>query len=279
MTATITAPGVYELPEAEYHAHPALSSSGARKLLPPSCPALFRYEQDNPPPTRRVFEIGHAAHALALGTGPELVKIDADEWRTNAIKAEVAEVRARGAVPLKPDQFEHIHAMAKALRANPIASALLYDNGGQSESSLFWTDERTGVDRRARFDLLPERSDGRMIIPDYKTADSAAEEKFVKSIVNYGYHQQGSWYLDGAEACGFGDDAQFVYIVQEKSAPYLVNVIGLPEIFIRIGRILNRRAIDLFAECTRTDTWPGYSSDVVYPSPPFWYVNQFEEQL
>ena len=32
------------MPEVEYHAHPALSSTGARKLLPPSTPARERAE-------------------------------------------------------------------------------------------------------------------------------------------------------------------------------------------------------------------------------------------
>lgn len=41
-TWTITEPGVYDLPAEVYHADPveggSLSSTGARKLLPPSCP-------------------------------------------------------------------------------------------------------------------------------------------------------------------------------------------------------------------------------------------------
>ncbi|MGW9447058.1 hypothetical protein, partial [Bacillus mobilis] len=59
MTATdertlsaITRPGVYDgIPEAVYHRDPvpggSLSSSGARKLLAPSCPALFKYDQEH----------------------------------------------------------------------------------------------------------------------------------------------------------------------------------------------------------------------------------------
>ncbi|MBO0827768.1 MAG: hypothetical protein J2P24_08300 [Streptosporangiales bacterium] len=48
----ITEPGVYNLPAAVYHADPvpggSLSQSGAKKLLPPSCPALYRYWADHP---------------------------------------------------------------------------------------------------------------------------------------------------------------------------------------------------------------------------------------
>ena len=51
---------VENMPEAEYHAHPALSSTGARRLLPPSCPALFAYEREHPPQPKAAFEHGRA---------------------------------------------------------------------------------------------------------------------------------------------------------------------------------------------------------------------------
>jgi hypothetical protein len=51
--ALITEPGVYDIAEDHYHADPvpggSLSNSGAKKLLPPSCPAKFAYEREHPP--------------------------------------------------------------------------------------------------------------------------------------------------------------------------------------------------------------------------------------
>lgn len=278
MTATVTrAPGVHEISEVDYHSDPALSSSGARKLLPPSCPALFKYEQENPPGPRAVFDIGHAAHKLALGIGPEIVELPYDSMRTNAAKDFDAAARAAGKVPLKAEDYAMVTAMAAALHAHPIASALISD--GQPEASIFWDDAQSGVQRRARLDWLPAMNDGRPVLFDYKTVRSADPEKFVRSIIDYGYHLQGSWYLDAAKAIGFGDDAKFLFVCQEKVAPYLVTVIGLTEYAERIGRILNRRAIDIFAKCTETDTWPGYSDEVEYPSLPHWYATQFEENF
>jgi hypothetical protein len=119
----LSEPGVYDIPEDAYHRDPvpggSLSASGAKKLLPPSCPALFHHELRNPEPPKRVFELGSAAHKLVLGSGPELVRIDADEWRTNAVKAEVAAARDRGAIPLKPAAYDAVHQMAAALRSHP----------------------------------------------------------------------------------------------------------------------------------------------------------------
>src|SRR3954471_5458063 len=104
-SVVVTEPGVYpDIPELAYHAdcvsEGSLSCSGAKKLLPPSCPALFKWERENPPPPKRQFDFGHAAHKLVLGVGPELVGVDAPDWRTNAAKAQRDEARARGAVPL-----------------------------------------------------------------------------------------------------------------------------------------------------------------------------------
>lgn len=167
--AAAFAPGVYDIPADEYHAdRTSLSSSGARKLLPPSCPALFRWEQDHPQPPKKTFEIGTAAHQMVLGAGPELVVVDRERWDTNAVKAEVAAIRETGAVPLKPSQYAEIKAMAAALRAHPLAAALLDPEYGKPEQSLFWRDPETGVNCRARLDWLPDSDGGRMLAPDYK---------------------------------------------------------------------------------------------------------------
>lgn len=280
MTATITQPGVYDMPEAEYHAHPALSSTGARKLLPPSCPALFKYEQEHPPAPKAVFDIGHAAHRLALGVGPEIVELPYDSMRSNAAKDFDADARAHGKIPLKVDDFAMVTAMGRALLAHPLAAKLFEPGPGKPEASLFW-DDPIGVQRRARLDWLRDSGRERLIIPDYKSARSADPDQFVKSAADYGYHQQGAWYLDAATALELDDKPMFVFVVQEKTAPYLVSVIELDEYALRIGRHLNHRAIRTFSECTSSGVWPGYVSntDVALTSLPFWYERKFEDEL
>jgi hypothetical protein len=263
--APITEPGIYQMTNDVYHSHRyALSSSGARKLLPPSCPAIFRYEQDNPQPVKKVWDIGNAAHKLVLGNGPTLVQIDAEEWRTNKVKDEVADVRAAGNIPLKPSEYRQVHDMADALRRHPVASLLFDPERGTPEQSLFWRDDRTGVMRRARLDWLPSPRTGRLIIPDYKTCRSANPEKLAKDIDEYGYHQQDDTYRSGAQALGIADDAAaFVFVCQEKTAPYVITVVEVTATARRIGAARNRRALETFAECTASGYWPGYSDDVV----------------
>ncbi|MGW1158462.1 PD-(D/E)XK nuclease-like domain-containing protein [Streptomyces sp. NPDC002513] len=278
----ITEPGIYNLTNDEYHAQrDSLSSSGARMLLPPSCPALFRYAQDNPNEPKKTFEIGTAAHKLVLGEGPDLVLVDADKWTTNAVKAEVAAIRDEGGIPLKHAEYEQVHAMADALRRHPVAAALFDPARGKPEQSLFWRDRQTGVMRRARFDWLPDARAGRLIIPDYKTCRSAEPAALARAVEEFGYHQQDDWYRAGARALGLADDsAAFVFVCQEKTPPYVVTVVEMDAEARRIGAARNRRALEIYAECTGAGHWPGYSDEIAYLSLPTWAaIRDTEEYL
>ncbi|NUS76671.1 MAG: hypothetical protein HOV70_10790 [Streptomyces sp.] len=277
------APGLYpDLPIETYHGDRAsLSSSGARSLLAPSCPARFRYEQDHPRPRKTVFDFGTAAHRVVLGDGPELVAVEADDWRTKAARAERDQVEAAGGVALLADDYDQVHAMADAIRRHPVASALFAPGSGRPEVSVFWEDRPTGVRRRARFDWLPNPSGGRLIIPDYKTCRSAEPSALAKAMHDYGYQQQADWYRAAARAEGLGDkDAAFVFVCQEKTAPYLVTVFEPDMTALRIGAAKNRRAIETYARCVETGHWPGYTDEIAYLSLPVWAeIRDAEEYL
>lgn len=270
--------GIRDMTNGEYHAQPSLSSSGARKLLPPYCPAIFKWEQDHPKFTD-TFDFGHAAHKMVLGDeSTKLVQVDAADWRTKAAKDARDEARAAGAVPVLTADYEVVTAMAAAIKAHPIASALLRPGAGEPEKSLLWQDDDSGVWRRARLDWLPHPVKGRrLIVPDYKTCRSANPETFARSAADYGYHQQAAWYLDGIRALKLGEDPAFVFIAQEKVAPYLVTVIELNETAMTIGRNLNRWAINTFKQCTETNTWPGYSEGIELVSLPAYYEKRHDE--
>jgi hypothetical protein len=282
MTAATFEAGLYlDMTPEDYHADPvpggSLSSGGARRLLPPGCPALFKYERDHTVPTRRVFEIGHAAHAEALGTGPELVDMGPDDWRTNAIKAKVAEARERGAVPLKTPEYQMIRDMAKVLREHEIAGPLLAMQG-HAEASIFW--QQYGIWRRARLDWLTDYA-----VVDYKTADTVEPGALERAMHRYGYYAQGDWYLDAARAVGF-DPTAFFLIAQEKTAPYLVTVADPDHNALKVGRMRNREAIDIYRECAATGIWPAYpllygdagrhtGNEVAHLALPAWVETQY----
>lgn len=277
MTEIPAEDGVYsDLPEGVYHSdRNSLSSSGARQLLPPSCPAIFREQQLHRPESKPQFDFGHAAHKLILGKGQEIVSIPHEDWRTKQAKELRDQAYADGKTPLLERDVKTAEAMARKVLEHPRAEALL--SAGDAEISGYWHDE-TGVRLRYRTDWL-HPGQQRIIAVDYKTSSSAHPKHFAKAAADYGYHQQAAWYLDGLAATGVSDDAAFLFIVQSKTPPHPVSVIELNQRAIELGRALNRQAINLYAECVANDHWPDYGHNIHLIELPTWAVYQQESIL
>ena len=261
----ITRPGRYDgMPAEVYHADPvpdgSLSSSGCKKLLPPSCPALFRYAPDK---TSRRFDLGTAAHSMVLGAGDPLHVIDAPNWKKQAPRDEAIAAKAAGEVPVLTHQHEQVKAMAAALEQHTTARQLLTPGSGLAEQSVFWYDAEFGIWRRARIDFLPWGApSGLVILPDYKTCESADPEGFARSAARYGYHQQGSWYSEAVRTLMPGADVRYCFICQEITYPYLVETYYLHPAAIDEGTWLNRQAMEVYRDCTASGVWPGYNPDM-----------------
>jgi hypothetical protein len=260
---TITEPGRYlDLDESEYHADPvpetSLSVSGAKRLLRTS-PARWKHEQANPT-TKKVFDFGHAAHAKVLGVGAPVAAIPADllasngAASTNAAKEWIAEQRAAGVVPLKAEEVAVIDAMAKALESHDQARELFAD--GVPEQSLFARCPETNVMLRARLDWTTVWRDVPVIV-DYKTTDDANPDEFRWQARRFDYHMQDVWYRELADALT-GTPHGFLFVVQEKTDPYLVSVIQLGDTTRERGAERNRQAREIYLDCMTRDHWPAY---------------------
>ena len=277
------------MPEALYHGHGALSSSGAKKLTEPSTPAHFRQWRDEPRAPKATFDIGSAAHTVVLGTGKPLHVVEATAWTTKAAKEERTLARELGRIPVLEQQYEEVQAMADAIRAHPVASLLFqrqrYEAGqlieatGTAEVSLFWRDELAGIDKRCRLDWLSSRltGSGVLMVPDYKTCVSASDEACDRALRDYRYHQQAEWNL----SCGLSGGAPvlFVFVFQEKSAPYLVNVRAVSEQTLRVAQYKNWQAARLFRECSESGVWPGYPERIGFASLPYWDLKRELEEM
>jgi hypothetical protein len=278
----ITEPGVYDMTDADYHQDPvkggSLSSTGARRLLAPSCPAKFRWYADHPE-IKPEYDFGHAAHRAVLGIGAEIAVFSYDSWRTNAAKNDKAAAREAGLVPMLEADSDIVTAMATALRAHPVAARLFRPGHGTPEQTLVWRDRQTGVMRRARLDWITGGNSRKLIIADYKTCDRADPASCARSIFTYGYHAQGDWYRDGAFELGLDNGAGigFVLVFQEKTAPYVVTVVEPDPDALLWGGVLNTKAIDVYRHCLATDTWPGYAdTDLVLAGLPPYALTGYE---
>lgn len=293
---TITEPRlVPDLDEVDYHADPvpkdiggSLSQSGAKLLIPPSTPAHFRWSQDHPQAYKRQFAVGKAVHCKVQGVQApvEVVQAknkkgepyDARDYATVSAQQHRDEIHERGLIPLLRSEFDECEAMAEAVLAHPLASVLFEQGYGTPEVSAFWRDPETNVMLRCRYDWLPDERGGRVIVPDLKTARSANPDTFGKSAADFGYFMQDPHYLDGLAAHGIGNrDNAFIFVLVEKTPPYLVSVVQLTEEDRALGRRLMRRAIDTYARCMEADEWPGYTTEVASVSLPYWFHRLHEE--
>ncbi len=292
MTTEVTEPGTYDLPPEVYHGDPvpggSLSSGGAKLLLPPSCPAKFRYWADNQRPTKPEFDFGHAAHKLILGAGPDIEVVtgsgkDPNSWRTDDDREAVQAAHDAGRIPVKPKVMEQAEAMAAAVRAHPVAGPLFEPGTGHAEQSLFWVDAEFGVWRRARPDWLPawRTPEGLLLVPDYKTCRDADPASLERALVDLGYDQQADWYSAAAVALGLAraEELEFLFVFQEKDPPHVITVMRAGAGALERGRARNRKAMHLYRRCSERGVWPGYVEGVGLLSLPRWTQREFDDDM
>lgn len=269
---------LYGVPDDEYHAGAVrtpgrmqVSQSLLKLLRPPSTPKHFRHRLTHPEPSSNAFDVGRAAHTMALGVGEPMAACPDEFLSSNGAMttklaiAWCAEQREMGVVPLNPRDFAMVQGMAEALVAHERIAEILTAPGNAAEVSAFAP--ICGVDDvwfRARFDLLG----GQMW--DYKTTKCAAPAAFEKSIWTYGYHVQDFVYRSVHSAITGVDVDPIIFIAQEKEPPYLVSTMRASEPLRRLAERETRDALALLARCLETDTWPGYPDEVVDAQPPRW---------
>lgn len=250
---------VHDLEEISYHAHPALSSTGARDLL--KSPAHFRHRMTTPRQDTAAFDLGSAVHAKVLGVGWDVIELDYPDFKTKAARDARDEARAGGGIPMLAKDMQPVHAITEAVLAHGEARALL-ELPGHREASVFGTSPE-GVDMRARFDILTDNRLG----TDLKTTLDASPDGFTKSIGTFRYDVQAGHYADTYLFSEGIELDQFKFIAVEKTAPHFVAVYTLDAWSLRIGRDYARRARDLYAEAAAAGHWPAYEGDNNIESP------------
>lgn len=267
-----------DLPFDQYLSLERLSPSGA-KLLARS-PAHFAWNRANPAPETPALRIGKALHSLALEGRPafDLAFAVAPECdrRTKEGKALWADFTAasEGRTLLTATEAELVEGMAGGILSHPLVPALIEE--GEAELSAIWTDPASGAPCKGRFDLA-RLADGCLL--DVKTSLSAAPGDFARSVLGYSYHVQGAAYESGSKALG-AEIRDFLFVVVEKTPPYLSAVYRLPDSFLELGRRQWANACRIYAECRERDDWPGYPPAITELDLPSWaWTDEPTEEL
>lgn len=267
-------PGIYpDIENDAYHAGPGISKSGLWTIYTKT-PAHYRFaeREENP-----AFDFGTACHFAIL----EPQKFEASvmrgpvDRRGNNWKDAQAEAANSKRLLLTAGDYDATLTIRDAVHADAWLNSLIVSPHSEIEHSSYWIDEETGVLCRSRPDLY--RADLGIIV-DVKSTASAHPEDFARSVVNYGYHAQEAWYSDGHRANGRPVEG-FVFLAWEKKAPFVTARYELPPSIVAEGRAICRKALATYADCTRTDTWPGYSGEITELAFKRWSYSETEPAL
>lgn len=246
--------------EQEYRQSPGISRSELWRLNPDNggTPEKFRWAQEHPEEPTPAPIFGQFVHKMLLEPDSVLDEFDLPpivNMRTKEGKQKYNDFVESlcGKKEVSAASYALALDMVSALIERPFVSRLL---DGEREKPLFWTDALTGEACKVRLDALTEIN-GAPVIVDYKTAQDASLEGFARHAIKYGYDLQAGMYSEAVEVTT-GKKPRFVFIVQEKEAPYTVNIVEADELFIQRGKDKFRELIGIYHECQQTGNWYGY---------------------
>jgi hypothetical protein len=268
---------------AEYHAdpcaQPSLSASIARELIHKSPlhawqvhPKLGNLQREE---TESASD-GTLIHALMLGEGMDgIAVLDVKDFRTKAAQEARDAAAAAGKTVVKAADFAAAEIVADELKVRLARKGIKLT--GSSEQKVQWTEETEedgSVLCRGMIDhLVMHFTDVTgATIYDLKTIRSAHPKTVQRHILEYGYDIQEAAYRSAVghivpEAIGRID---LVFLFCEIEPPYDVYPTRLNGQWRAHGQNKWERACRTWAQCLKTDTWPGYSSGITEIEMPPW---------
>lgn len=285
MTARITKPGVYSLSPSAYHddpvCEPSLSSSIARLLLTRSpLHAWHNHKRLNamqePKCPTDAMECGAIVHRLFLGAGPEIVEVDADNWKCKRDQQKRAEIREAGALPVLSWKLCELERCAQAAREQIAAYPVVLDAlaVGRAEQAVIWREGETWC--RGLIDWLPD--DPRLPLIDLKCTEmSAAPQDWERRLVSE-YALQSAFYQRGVSAVRGGARPGMLFVVVEMQPPFGLSVLTAAPDLEAIADSDVDEALDIWRECLRTNRWPSYPAEIAHVEAPAWAHYRHDER-
>ncbi len=239
----------------EYHSKDSISASGLKMIAKKS----VKHFLDRKFNETDAMKFGTAVHTAMLESDKFyddyyiMPKVDGRTKEGKALKAEHIE-KAKGKIVLDEADHNRIKAIMANLKKNELAQKFCK---GEIEVSHYGTMD--GVDIRVRPDCKNSIAGW---ISDVKTCQDNSPEKFRIDILKFRYDLQATFYCD---ALGY-DPKDFRFIAVETNYPYSIEVYGLSDDLIELGRNGNKwkmgykQALDNWKFYKETDVALGYES-------------------
>jgi len=251
---TTFTPGLhFDIPADIYRAADGVNVSALKEVAISPKHYLQAITAPPKPPTPAQI-IGTLTHSAVLENDHSGYVIQPDDYdgRTKEGKAWKA---AQTKFPISREDADNLQGMILAIKNHPMASQIIYGEGGKNEVSCFKKHTWTELLLKGRCDRLTMDGDEKVVVVDLKTTErgQGKKEKFAWEIEKWKYGQQAAFYQDLFEA------SFFVFCVVEKESPYAVSCYALDKESIQIGRDLNDKYLAKVRECRETGKWPAYS--------------------
>ncbi|QHJ80888.1 MAG: hypothetical protein [Bacteriophage sp.] len=133
--------------------------------------------------------------------------------------------------------------------------------------------EFNGVLMHLRYDVISHNGD----IIDYVGCTSADPDEFKNQAIRGGYYMKQALLHDAfVQAYGHRPASQSI-LAQERNFPNIPVNFNITDVFLEIGRIQYKAAINLFKQCSEKDVWPTYTlnDDATDLEVPSWYSKRF----
>ncbi len=260
----------YGIPEAVYHAFPAVSKSALWRFA--KNPRKWYLTKDEPNAPTAAMTWGSLVDCLILQPHelPACFAVSPHaDFRTKAAQ----EWRDSQTVPVVTlAQVEEARRAASAVTGHHFAGAMLQGAITQLSAVASGIEDVTGERflGKCRLDVVPDPggpfSDW---IVDLKTTQSLS--KIPATIAEFGYHVQAAWYLDMFNVASGQERARWGFIFQESEAPYEVAVVELDPDAIAKGREWYLKALSQWCQSHKTGNFPNpWDDEIKVVNLPKW---------
>lgn len=259
-----------------YHKDPAPApslSSSLCKILTDQSPlhawaAHPRLNPNHKGDDETKFDMGTAAHALVFGAGKKLRVIEANDWRTNAAKAERDKAVEEGLSPILSGAYAQAQELADMTNKQMAGFAGCEDFFPReglhiwNEVMILWQDEG-GVWCRSLIDRLSVSAAAITVFDLKTTGEDVAPHTVGRYQFNQHHDIQAAFIERGLQtlfANPVADRLKVNFIVQEKAFPFQLTV-NEPD--LTIARRQVSQAVHLWRRSIEEKRWPGYPRQVL----------------
>lgn len=219
---------------------------------------------------------GRLLDRMLFGVGPDLVVIDADDFRTKAAKEARDNALAAGNVPILRDDIEGKQRIIDAWREQLAHKGITLD--GESQKKIDWFSD--GCPCRGYLDHFIAGT-GVAVFYDLKTCDDASAEAARRALIYNGGDIQHAAYTEAIETTlpRFAGSVRGLFIFAEVEPPYAVHIVEPSGSMRALGRAKWQRAKIEWARCLKLNRWPGYSMITTVDATPWELAQAFPEGI